>query len=192
MRMAKKKAGVQALGQDMSQDHFCICVISDRCAEAHFSAGTMRNDGLIEPLPAGIRKLARGEQGLAGEGQSLDLVGEIHSSIAEDQDHHLRLLTTDMNAVIRAGSTSFHHTPSRLSELATITPSAMLRISPTLPISTPEPTTTGRLVASLIARISAAVAASPVRCPVAITTSALKNSASRVSSAMLRSAVMAC
>ena len=48
-----------------------------------------------------------------------------------------------MNASARSGSTSFHHTPSRFSQLATMTASATPKTCPTLAGVTPLPTATG-------------------------------------------------
>ena len=72
-----------------------------------------------------------------------------------------------------------------------MTPSTCSRISATLSLVTPEPTSSGRLVAFATSSISSRVAALPVRCPVAMTASASKNARSRVSSATLRSATIA-
>ena len=68
-----------------------------------------------------------------------------------------------MKMASRSGSTSFHQTPSRFNELATITPSATAKISPMLAAVTPEPTTTGRLQPDAMASISDRAALSPVR-----------------------------
>jgi len=61
--------------------------------------------------------------------------------------HPLAALT---NPLTRSGSTGFHQTPSCLREDATMTPSAIARMAPTLSAFTPLPTSVGRSDAALI------------------------------------------
>src|SRR5262249_10295975 len=107
-RVPQEKARVQFVRHDMSGDDLRICVISDRRAEAHLRSGAMRNNRLIEPFSAGVYEPAAGEQCLAGDRQTLDLVREIDGGIAENQNSQTSFLTTDMKALTRSGSTSFH------------------------------------------------------------------------------------
>jgi hypothetical protein len=68
-----------------------------------------------------------------------------------------------MNARTFASDTGVHHTPSSLSALATITPSATPRMGATFASVTPLPTSSGSCVAARTARSSPRSAASPVR-----------------------------
>ena len=151
------------------------------------------DDRLVQPLSTGRAGAHAADQRLARLRQARDRQADIHPSVAKDQQpaHDRAAYVSAMKTRRRSGSTGFHQTPSRFSQLATITPSATLKISPTLAGVTPDPTTTGSAVPSAMVRSSSIVAASPVRCPVAIATSASKNSTSRANSPIERSAVMA-
>src|SRR5439155_3910368 len=167
-------------------------ILADRRDIGDPGAGAVGDDRLVEALAAGIDQPRARQQRLARPGQAVDLEGEVDGGIADHQDGHDALHARSMKRFTRSGSTSFHQTPSRFSDEATMTPSLSARIAPTLASVTPLPTTTGRSVAPLTVEISSRVAWSPVRWPVTMATSASKNSTSRVSSVMLRSAVMAC
>ena len=99
--------------------------------------------------------------------------------------------TCSIRSRTASGSTSFHHIPSRLSELATITASACRKIPTMLSRVTPLPTSTGSPVEDANVASSSGSALSPVRWPVTMMPSESKNSASRAISGKDRSATMA-
>ena len=70
--------------------------------------------------------------------------------LAIDLRHQSHRLRPRMKAFTRCGSTWFHQTPSCFSELATMTPSTMSRMSLALSGVTPLPTSVGSPAASLI------------------------------------------
>ena len=187
-RHARQFEPGEILGGDRLRDVAPRRVIAERRQEMRGRAGARRHRRLVQPLAARRTRGIGPEQRLAGPRQTRQLDAEIEARIAEDEDARqaqaLARRTLRMNVASRSGSTGFHHTPSRLSQLATITASATVKMSPTLSGETPEPTQTGSVVPSAIARSSSRLAASPVRWPVAMATSASKNSLSRASSPM--------
>ena len=114
-------------------------------------AGEVREQGaclaiaLREGLPvdAALRRRADG-------GETVEVP---EKALAADRRSPAHRLSPAVKAFTRSGSTWFHQTPSYLRELATITPSATDRMSPTFSRVTPLPTSVGKLAASLIMRM---------------------------------------
>src|SRR4029077_4255377 len=133
---------VHLLVEQPAGDDLAFLILADRRDIGHIGAGAVGDDRLVEALAAGIDHPRARQQRLARLGQVVDLEREVDGGVADHQDGHDALRALSMNRFTLSGSTSFHQTPSRFSDEATMTPSHSPRISPTLAGVTPLPTTT--------------------------------------------------
>src|SRR5262249_23510143 len=128
---------VHLLVEQPAGDDLALLVLADRRDISDVGAGAVGDERLVEALAAGIDQPRARQQRLARPGQMVDLEGEVDGGVADHQDGHATLRARSMKRFTRSGSTSFHQTPSRFSDEATMTPSQRARMAPTLSAVTP-------------------------------------------------------